>query len=176
MKRHLNEIKRADMINFTKGYSDARYKRRLNYSGKISHKVGPQELMETGNFSLLFDVGDYKAIVELKGMKRFIINQLKENKASRLTVRNLLIKALDNLDLGVYCTCADFTYRFHYLVSVEDSLPLGIPVQLIPAVKTNPYNQGFLCKHLTAILTSPSKWIPKATTLLREAILEMRGD
>lgn len=175
MRRHLTELKRFDMIDLTKDYSDARYKRRLNYTGKISHKVGPQELRETGNFSLLFDVGDYKAIVEIKGMKKFIINQLKTS-PKRLTVKNLLVKALDNLDLGVYCTCADFTYRFHYLVSIEDSLPLGAPIQLTPAVKTNPNNQGFLCKHLTAILTSPSKWIPKATTLLRESILEMRGD
>lgn len=169
MKRVLSEIKRWDMIDRTKGLSKARYDRRLNYTAKIAHKVGPRELSETGNFSLLFEIGDYKSIVEFRGMRKLVDSNFKGY--SRNQIQNILVKALDELDLGVYCTCADFYYRFHYLVSVENSLPSGAPIQTIPALIRNPDNEGFLCKHLSAILSSPSKWMSKAVTLLRESII-----
>lgn len=173
MRRVLSEIKRMDMIDRTKGLSQARYDRRLNYSAKIVHKVGPQELSESGNFSLLFEIGDYKSIVEFRGMRDLLMSEVKKGNYSRSKVQNIMTKAVDSLDLGVYCTCADFFYRFHYLVTMEDSLPSGSPKQIIPAEVRNPNNEGFLCKHLSAILSSPSKWMPKAVTLLRESIKYM---
>lgn len=167
--KKLTELKRMDMIDRTIDLSSARYKRRLNYKAKISHKTGPQELYQTGNFSLLFDIGDYKDIIEIRGLREFLKSDLKSTKRS--DIKNSLIRALDQLDLGVFCTCADFYYRFHYLVSAQNSIPSGAPMQTIPAVIRNPENRGFLCKHLSAILASPSSWIPKAVTLLRESIL-----
>lgn len=173
--KKLLEIKREEMIDETREYSIARWLRRLNYTGKVNHYVGEHELAETGNFSILLNVGDYSAIVEFVDMKSWIDLVYPDGIPSRISTQNIINMALDELDLRVYCTCPDFKYRFHYIVTQYDSLPDGIPKQNVPTVITNPEEAGFLCKHLIAILVKTSSWTPKAITLLRSSIKYYRS-
>lgn len=171
----LLELNREEMLDLTQDFSQARYDRKKGYTSKIQHKVGPQEYHTTGNFSLLLKVGDYQVILELFDLKKYVDEMYPEGIPGRNSAQNLLIGAIDTLDLGVFCTCADFKYRFHYVATEWDSMPTGIKGQATPAKITNPGEEGMLCKHLTAVLVTLSDWIPKAVTLLRESISFDRG-
>lgn len=168
--KRLLELKAPEMLDRTIEFSRARYDRRLKYKAKVKHKVGPQDLMESGNFSVLLEVGSYAVILEFKDMKSKIDKYKKGYKFTIQTCKNLINSGLGDLDLAVFCTCDDFRYRFHYVATLEDSIPEGAPTQKIPAKIRNPENEGFLCKHLVACITSPSSWIPKAASLLRDSI------
>lgn len=172
---NLLEVKRFEMVDLTKDWSEARYSRRMNYTGKVVSYAGYTEYVSDGLFSLLIEVGDYKAILEFKGIDKIVEEISPSSVPSRTVAKTILTRALDQCELGVFCTCADFKYRFHYVVTQWESLPTGIGGQSTPAKVTNPNEDGFLCKHLTAIVVKPSIWMEKAITLLRDNIIKARG-
>ena len=171
----LTEATRMQMIQITKDYSEERYDRRKGYIGKVKSYLGSAEYTNEGSFSLLIEVGDYINILEIRGMKSLVDERIDKGVPSRSQAGNLLRESISILDMGVFCTCDDFKYRFHYKVTKEGALPSDIKGQDEPARITNPGDEGFVCKHLTAVMTQPSRWIPKAITFLREAIKEDRA-
>ena len=172
---NLLEVKRFEMVDLTKDWSQARYNRRTSYKGNVVNYAGYQEYVSDGLFSLLIEVGDYRAILEFRDINILVEEISPSAVPSREVAKKILIKALDECELGVFCTCADFKYRFHYVVTQWESLPKGVKGQPIPAEITNPGEDGFLCKHLTAIVVKPSIWMEKAVTLLRDNIIKSRG-
>lgn len=165
------------MIDLTKELSQARFDRRMNYVGKVRGWAQGPEYKDSGIFSLLIEIPDkdYKVILGFKDMKVLVDESYPDKIPSRQQALSLLAYAVDNLDLEVFCTCADFKYRFHYVVSVLDAIPKGLPTQDIKPKVTNPGENGFLCKHLSAVLSRPSSWTSKAVTHLRDAIMKDRG-
>lgn len=170
----LLEIKRFEMVDLTKDWSKARYDRRLGYQGKVVSYAGYTEYISDGLFSLLVEVNDYKVILEFEGIDKLVNEVSPDGIPSRQQAKSILIRALDECDLGVFCTCADFKYRFHYVVTQWEALPMGVPGEARPAKITNPDEDGFLCKHLTAVVTRPSIWMSKAITLLRDNVKQAR--
>lgn len=168
----LLEMKRTEFIERTKSFSKARYDRRLNYTAKVKFFTGADDYRRSGDLSLLIEVGGYKLILELIGLRSFITLAKSTRQPTREFVGKILKEAIDKLDLKMFCTCADFKYRFNYTMGLLHAIPNGIPLETRDSKIRNPGHEGALCKHLSCVLASPSNWISPAITLVRSAIIE----
>lgn len=67
-----------------------------------------------------------------------------------------VIKALDSSQVRLHCECSDFRYRFAYKAT-QSEYNLGFSEDR-PTKRTNPNEEGSVCKHLAGVLTAPSKY------------------
>ena len=171
----LLEMTRNDLVKRTRDWSEGRYLRRAGYVGRVVGYAGSDEYSTRGSISFLVEVGDYRSLVEIEGMKALVDSMYPDRIPSRSEAQNLVNIAITSNNIRVYCSCPDFKYRFHYVNTRLGTLPVGAPEEFRPPHITNPGEHGVLCKHLIAILVKPSKWTPKAITLIREAVRADRG-
>jgi hypothetical protein len=80
------------------------------------------------------------------------------------TVERALMRAVDNSDIKVNCTCPDFRYRMAYYAT-QDDFKWGEPENRKPK-KTNPdKNIGPVCKHLASVLSNKKSLRPAASSI-----------
>lgn len=189
----LNELTKSGFLSKSKTTPLARYSRRLQIKDVLITKVGLLELHELGqpNIDIYFQVssasgtGYYDVSVKLYNFLDILrtnfteySNSLPERPKSikRSVLRKLIDKSLrtsiNNNDVGLFCTCPDFKYRFAYLATLNQYNFSQSDAQYIPALIRNPDNQGSGCKHLVRVLTTTSKWIPKVTTAIINLIVQ----
>lgn len=172
---NLLEMSRNELVKRTRDWSEGRYVRRAGYIGSVVGYAGSDEYSSRGSISFLVNVGDYKSIIEIEGVKSLADSMYPDRVPSRSEAQGIINLAISHNNIRVFCGCPDFKYRFYYVNSILGTLPVGIPNEDRPAHITNPGDNGILCKHLIAILVKPSKWTPKAITYLRDAIKNDRG-
>jgi hypothetical protein len=171
----LLEMTREGLVKRTRDWSEGRYLRRAGYFGRVVGYAGADEYINRGAISFLVEVGDYKSLVEIEGIKAIVDAKYPDRVPSRSEAQSIINAAISRNNIRVYCGCPDFKYRFHYVNTMLGTLPVGAPEEHRPPHITNPGENGILCKHLIAILVKPSKWTPKAITLVRDAVRYDRG-
>ena len=121
----------------------------------------------------IFNVGDYKAVVELEDIL-YWVQMVAEERPVREGNANVTAQvvaqafgyALDGMSIKVDCSCADFLYRFSYQATVYGYKYLGGAVQGLGEIQPDPNvdkranaeNRGAMCKHLYAILSNKN-WV-----------------
>lgn len=173
----LVEIKKKDFLSRSRDKSPlARYNRRVEVSTRLQKVV-----FENFDLNILFEAHSSQEyyIVSLKfpNFKSSLLqklNGLRTVKRSELRriVQSLLRDYLSTQDLRISCTCPDYYYRFSYLSTIDNYNSYA--AQRIPALIRNPLNQGSGCKHSVRVLTTTSRWQPRAITLIIDEIISPR--
>lgn len=165
----LVEYQKGRLIDNTKKKHKDRFARRTEISdNEVSlSRVGLLELKSgKRDLQLAFKVRDYTVtIVILKYMDiydRFMNSRKFKNKNPRPIIIKSLQYSLKYNHLLVDCTCPDFRYRLAYKAS-KKGYKAG-DVEDRPSNITNPKLDGGLCKHLSKVLNTTSKWIPLVAT------------
>lgn len=172
LNSYLLEVSRKNMVGKTKVQSPARYNRRLHYHAS-GYDIDFEKLLESDFIVANVNVGDYVCTVAYKGVLSKLAD-LVERSPNHYANIQMTIKALDQsideADILVNCTCADFKYRFAYWATQYD-YKYGEPENR-PSDITNPNDKlGAICKHLTAILAN-KRWLRKLASILNNFIRE----
>lgn len=191
----INEITKSNFITKSKSKSSlGRYSRRSQISNVSINRVGLLELNNLGqpNLDLYFQVGSatgsgtYDVSISMLNFMDVLRYMYYDYIASEYTtppksikrselrkvVQLALRSVLDNGELGLYCSCPDFKYRFAYLATVNQYNFSPGSAQDIPALIRNPDNQGSGCKHLVRVLTMTSKWQPQVVTAITNMLVQ----
>lgn len=166
----LYEYTRTALLDKARKETKQRYAKRTESGENWSlERVGLLELVSgSEDLYLYFSVnGKYKvALVILKFkpvLDKYLEGKFKNdpNKA----IDKALMYALKYNHVKTSCECNDFKYRMAYMATKKG---YGFEVEEErPATKTNPNNQGGLCKHQIKILMTPSKWKAKVISGLK---------
>lgn len=167
----LNEITRWEIIRRSQRESPLRFTKGKGniYKAKNANNVNFAKLFTDDSFVWTSEVGDYEVTVSFEGafqnLYDMVSNWSGRNRWKRITLKMLtkcLSEALDNEDLQVNCTCPDFTYRFaYYLSDKRVDAKYGVKQNTEPKVRNVKNNQGYVCKHLLAVLYG-KRWVPAA--------------
>lgn len=165
----MNEVKRLELIRLAKETS--RYASKVT-SGIAYHQINVDELLTrtSQHLDIQFNVKEYVDTIrfenfmpELRRCYSQLLRKLDSDKMSPNQLKSVISKALvlamDNCDVKIQCSCPDFAYRFAYVATIGD-YKLGTP-ETRPAMRTNPENKGSMCKHLSAVVGTVSKWQSK---------------
>lgn len=168
----LIEATRKDLLTKAKNETPERYQRRMNYVGSIKPMSLAKDLfIQTGTLTVPVSVGDYIVYIHISQIMKLIREELdKQGKVlpDRPLVYKALRKAVDVSDIYVNCSCPDFRYRFAYQATQKNFM-YGKP-ETRPAKITNPYNNGSICKHITAALVRPSQWLKYVDTWITTVV------
>lgn len=164
-KEILLEKGRTDLLSKTKAQSKARWNKRLNYKNFTIKNVDIKDLLEKDRVVVTFDVADYTDTISFTHILLNLRELVKKDPKHIIKfdwVIKACQKALDQSDIMVNCSCADFKYRYSY-VSTKNTYKYG-KKEMRPADIRNPDdNIGSFCKHLTAILSNKN-WVNKVAT------------
>lgn len=162
----LNEVTRKNMVGKTKVQSPSRYDKRLRYR-QFGINLDPENILKTDELISRVTVKDYDCTIAYYGLLhelRLVVKAQPKHNVTLQSVIRALYRSIDNTDIMVDCTCADFVYRYAYWAT-KYGYKYGKP-ETRPADKTNPNDKiGAMCKHLTSILTN-KKWLVKLATLV----------
>lgn len=170
----LNEISRKNLVGKVKSDSPPRYMRRLNYKTNSDRQykgIDLDKLLYNDILICQVNVGDYMCTVAYTGVIKKLLEVLKMQPKPNVTLQSVIravTLAIDNSDIKVDCTCADFKYRYAYWAT-KYGYKYGKP-ETRPAKITNPNDKiGSMCKHLTALLAN-KKWLVKIATIVNDYI------
>lgn len=182
MRKDLLEITRKEILSKGRREDPAKYARRLSYVNSIKPQPMARDLfIKTGTLTVPMRVGDYVVTVHISGILKLVQDEMDRSGRElpdRQIVYRALRKAVDESNMYVDCTCADFKYRYAYLSTIND-YKYGKP-ETRPAKITNPDNNGSVCKHITAALARPSQWLKYVSgwiaTIIKQYILRTKKD
>lgn len=168
----LLEVSRKNMVGKTKVQSPERYNKRLHYHAS-GYDIDFEQLLSSDFIVANVKVGDYICTVAYKGVLSKLADLVERSPQHyaniQMTIR-ALDQSIDEADVLVNCTCADFRYRFAYWATKYD-YKYGAP-ETRPSDITNPNDKlGAVCKHLTAILAN-KRWLRKLASVLNNFIRE----
>lgn len=186
--QQLNEKKRSELISqsqkakATKSYGTTRYDRRSKV--KIINTVRNFDNIDMNavfkNNQLTFklpiqgETHTYEITILFKGICDSAKREIKANN-NHLEYKcwyKAVIKAIEQQDIYLHCTCDDWKYRMAYW-STKDRYNAG-QAQLIPARYTNPNNdQGAGCKHVLCALTN-LEWAALIAVVLNNYVKYMK--
>lgn len=161
----LLEKGRTDLLRKTKSQSKDRWKKRMNYKNFSIKNVDITDLLSKDKVTVTFEVADYKDIVSFTHIL-LNLRELVKKDPRHIVKFDWVIKAcqmaLDQSDIYVNCSCADFKYRYAYSAT-KNTYKYG-KKELRPADIRNPDDDiGSFCKHLAAILSNKN-WVNKVAT------------
>ena len=161
----LLEKGRTDLLRKTKTQSKARWDKRMNYKNFTIKNVDITDLLDKDKVVVTFDVGDYTDTVAFTNIL-LNLREIVKNDPRHIVKFDWVIKAcqkaLDQSDIYLHCTCADWKYRYAY-VGTKNNYKYG-KKELRPADIRNPRDDiGAFCKHLAAILSNKN-WVNKVAT------------
>lgn len=169
----LNEITRKNLVGKSKKQSPDRYNRRLGYTPKSYKGIDTSRLFNDDIIIIQVPVGDYICTVAFKGMLEHLKAVVDKQPTPKVTLQSVIRAmniAIDDTDLLVDCTCADFKYRFAYWAT-KYGYKYGKP-ETRPSKITNPNDKlGAMCKHLDALLGN-KKWVTKVASTFNSFIKE----
>lgn len=182
MRKDLLEITRKEILSKGRKEDPARYTRRLNYINSIKPQPVVRDLfIKTGTLTVPMRVGDYTVTIHISGILKLVQDEMDRSGRElpdRQIVYRALRKAVDESNMYVDCTCADFRYRFAYTSTIND-YKYGKP-ETRPAKITNPDNNGSVCKHITAAIARPSQWLKYVSgwiaTIIKQYIQRTKKD
>ena len=150
-----------------------RWDRASGYKGFSISDIDFSTIFKDNSLAVVFNVGDYKAVVELEDILYWIqlVAEERETRDGNANVTAQVVaqafsNALDGMYIKVDCSCADFLYRFSYQATVYGYKYLGGAVQGLGEIQPDPNvdkranaeNRGAMCKHLYAILSNKN-WV-----------------
>lgn len=164
-KEILLEKGRTDLLRKTKTQSKARWDKRMNYKNFSVKNVDITDLLDKDKVVVTFDVGDYTDTIAFTNIL-LNLREIVKNDPRHIIKFDWVIKAcqkaLDQSDIYLHCTCADWKYRYAY-VGTKNNYKYG-KKELRPADIRNPRDDiGAFCKHLAAILSNKN-WVNKVAT------------
>lgn len=175
---NLDEATRREIINLSKSDTRGRFDGRMSVSDSNLNinRVGMLELTAMSpHLDIYFEIHTYRSSIRLEDFTDYLKKNYRQGNYDldeyadvKKLVDATLKEAIDRADLQVDCTCPDFRYRFAY-VATKGRFKLGKPENR-PARKTNPNNEGSVCKHLARVMNIPSKWINKVATAVVRSI------
>ena len=173
----IDEVTRKNLVGKNKAQSPDRFKRKSSYHALSYNGIHLKELLEKDLLVVEVPVGDYTCTLAYTGVLSELGTVLKSQPRPNVTLQSViraLQRSIDNTDVLVDCTCADFTYRFSYYAT-KYGYKYGTP-ETRPPKKTNPKdNLGATCKHLSALLYS-KRWLVKLATSLNNLIKQYTDD
>lgn len=145
----------------TKSYGTTRYERRTHQSAKttsdVFNRLDMNTLFKKDILTLKLPVkgetSDYEVAIVFDNICKDISRELKKQnyKMSFKIVYKAIVRALNNQNIHIGCTCKDWAYRFAYQAT-RGQYNVG-KAQLIPAHMTNPRDTlGAGCKHVLKVL------------------------
>lgn len=167
----LSEITRRNLVGKTKVQSPQRYVKRLGYKPLSYNGIDIQNLLRDDECILKVPVGKYTVTIAYQGVLDKLIDVLQRQPRPNVTLQSViraLTQAIDDTDVLVDCTCADFKYRFAFW-STKYGYKYGKP-QNQPTKVTNPHDdKGAMCKHITSLLAN-KRWMVRVASVLNEYI------
>lgn len=174
----LQEATKSELLRKCNNETPERYKRRMNYVNSIKAIGCAKPLfIKTGTLTIPLKVqspnnpSGYIVTIHISGIMKLIREELDKAGAvlpTRPLVYRALRRAVDENDIYVDCTCADYKYRFRYW-STQNNYAYG-QYETRPANITNPNNTGAICKHITAALVRPSQWLKYVDTWIATVV------
>jgi len=170
-KELLATSKRSDSENDGKTRLEKTFRQKQSNSTKEFNDMDMNRLFSNGEMSIQIPVigetDNYLVTVEFGSILDNIHNLLSGDPEELLThemIVKALMKAFNEEDLKVRCTCDDFQYREAYWNDRNDSL--SPPPESEFPDETNPDNStGLTCKHINSVLTSTS-WLIKCAMVI----------
>lgn len=107
----LSEITRRNLVGKTKVQSPQRYVKRLGYKPLSYNGIDIQNLLDTGECVLKVPVGKYTVTIAYQGVLDKLVDVLQRQPRPNVTLQSViraLTQAIDDTDVLVDCTCADF--------------------------------------------------------------------
>ena len=161
----LLEKGRTDLLRKTKTQSKARWDKRMNYKNFTIKNVDITDLLDKDKVVVIFEVGDYTDTIAFSNIL-LNLREIVKNDPRHIVKFDWVIKAcqkaLDQSDIYLHCTCADWKYRYAY-VGTKNNYKYG-KKEMRPADIRNPRDDiGAFCKHLAAILSNKN-WVNKVAT------------
>ena len=172
----LQEVSRNDMLATTKMQTVTRYKKSVNYKGFTIADIDTTSIFTTNSFRVTCRVGDYWDTVEMENILYWVEMEAEKepnNQINTKSVTRAIMDSIDGTDIKVDCTCPDFVYRFAYKCS-KMGCKYG-KQETRPAKITNPNDYGFLCKHITSMLSN-KKWLQQCASVLMDFLEERIDD
>lgn len=165
----LTEISRRNLVGKTRAQSPTRYLKRQNYSPRTYDGVDFDDLFKKDLIVAKVSVGDYSCTVAfqyiLRNLKKLMKVRNKSNVNLQLVI-SAVTKAIDESDILVDCSCADFKYRYAYWAT-KYGYKYGEPENR-PTKVTNPADKlGAQCKHLTMLLSN-KRWLVKVSSVINQ--------
>lgn len=168
-KTPLEEITRWEIIRRSQKESKKRFEKKKFYRAKDFNNVDFEELFTNDSFVWSSRVGDYIVTIAFEGPFQNLYYEVRNwsgrNRWKKITLQLLtkcLSKALDTEDLQVNCSCPDFKFRFAFWLSRPDvDAKYGVKQNIAPKVQNVKNNQGYVCKHVLAVLYG-KRWVPAA--------------
>jgi hypothetical protein len=165
------EISRRNIVGKNKSLSPDRYNKRLQYHATSAGDIDASRLIRDDILVAKVPVGNYVCTVAFQGVIKTLLDVLKSQPKPNVNLQSViraLNRAIDDTDILVDCTCADFRYRFAY-VATKYGYKFGQP-ETRPSKKTNPNDKlGATCKHLSALLSN-KRWLVKLASVVNEII------
>ena len=167
----LNKSKTADKV---KSYGTTRYDRRnaveVFNTDKNFNNIDMNAFFKSDTLSLSIPIhgehGNYEVEVLFSGICADIKHEIRTNnyKLEFKCIYKALIRAINNQDIYIGCSCADFKFRFNYWGTKERYS--SMKPQLVPAKITNPNNsKGAACKHVLNVLGNLDWALKLASTI-----------
>lgn len=167
----LLEIDRKNLVGKTKVQSPTRYNKRMGYRAKGTDNIDFERILSNDMLVVNERVGDYVCTVAYSGIIHKLVDVIRKQPRPNVTLQSVIravTQSIDDTDVFVDCTCADFKYRYAYWAT-KYGYKYGTP-ETRPAKVTNPNDKiGAMCKHLTALLAN-KRWLVKVASLVNDFI------
>ncbi len=180
-KRRSELLDKSKSADRTKSYGTTRYDRRnaveVFNTDRNFNNIDMNALFKSDTLSLLLPIhgerGNYEVEVLFNNVCPAIKHEIRANnyKLEFKCIYKALIRAVNNNDIYIGCSCSDFKYRFSYWGTKERYS--SMKPQLVPAKITNPNNsKGAACKHVLNVLGNLD-WVLKLASTINNYIAYM---
>ena len=135
------------------------------YNSIDMNKFFKDDILEV-NVEVTGETDTYEVKIRFSGVLEETRKQVERNNG-QLNLRCVsisLINCFNKDDIYVFCSCADFHYRFGYFLS-KNNITSG-PIETRPSNITNPNDsKGRGCKHILLVLNNNS-WLMKVASVI----------
>lgn len=155
-RKYIRYIGSKGGLNLAKLETPDRYDRSSGYKAKI-RGVRITEFKKYGSLNVSLIVGNYNVYVEYENFKYLLESKLRKGIDLKLAVSQVVNYLSTKSTVRVFCSCADFTYRYKYLATKRGYLNHATNQEKRYPEVRNPNLKGFACKHVIAALNNSKK-------------------
>lgn len=171
----LSKSKKADNYapsnqHFGKNRYERRLKSRVSHSVRDYNSINMNRLFKDNLLDVSVQVtgetDTYHVKIAFGGFLDYLHTELERNneELNLKVVSRALVSAFNSDDVYIFCSCADWKYRFSYFAT-KNSITSGDPENR-PSDITNPRDtKGSGCKHVLLVLNNTS-WLLKVASVI----------